>query len=370
MTFKHAKFEDSPVMRSLERLEKQKNPDSSDVFTKVASRQTDFSPTDSLVENILHLCAGLKQSGFDKHAQELEANFIRYKQAQTLYETSPEKGEDLVEFAHGKSHKLEDVDSDMAVFYTIVDKQLEAIKMIDKTPTGKLASSRDIINAVKIVFAQDANSQVAAYANSIIGKLKELRVIWENESGARKLFTSGFNWDTAIGNWNQLIKDPSPATLGVAVVNTNQIYNALSPEKSGTIILSVSESAWAEMKGLFSDIYFVFLPKIRELINKSTKKSDDSVIPESNVSQLSRIKNIKAKLNSWRAASNVASNKAALAYIKQQSDELDRIAARYAPIIQDADLSEEDKKSAILRLKAEIDKEMVDVMAFQKTWKL
>jgi hypothetical protein len=156
MTFKHVKFEDSVVMRSLEKLAQQKGLVKPEEITKTASSKVDLSPSTVLMENVLHLCAGLRQSGFSKYADELEEKFVSFKQAQTLYEAHSEKGEDLVDRAHPKgSHKLEDVEGgELAVFETIVDQHLKALDMIEKTPTGKLASSRDVLNAVKIVLAQ------------------------------------------------------------------------------------------------------------------------------------------------------------------------------------------------------------------------
>ena len=157
MTFKHVKFEDSVVMRSLEKLAKEKGLVKPEKITKTAAVKTDLTATANLMQNILNLCAGLRQSGFTKHANELEEKFMVYKQAQTLYETTKETGEDLVESAHSKgSHKLEDVDSDEAVFETIVDQHMKHLKMIEKAPTGKLASARNVIDAVKVVLGEEA----------------------------------------------------------------------------------------------------------------------------------------------------------------------------------------------------------------------
>lgn len=161
MTFKHVKFEDSVVMRSLEKLAKEKGLVKEESITKTASKTVTAS--DNLTENVLTLCAGLRERGFQKQANELETKFMTLKQAQTLYETSSEKGEDLVDAAHPKgSHKLEGVDGDEAVFETILDQHLKNIKMIDKKPTGKLASSKDILGAVKKVLGEGPPAAPAA----------------------------------------------------------------------------------------------------------------------------------------------------------------------------------------------------------------
>lgn len=159
MTFKHVKFEDSVVMRSLERLAKEQGLVKSEPISKTASKK--IAPSVNLTENVLTLCDGLRARGLNKQASELESKFLALKQAQTLYETSSEKGEDLVDAAHPKgSHKLEDVDADEAVFETILDQHLKSLKMIEKTPNGKLASSRDVLRAVKIVLGQDAKQKL------------------------------------------------------------------------------------------------------------------------------------------------------------------------------------------------------------------
>lgn len=166
MTFKHVKFEDSPIMRSLERVAQEKGLVKPSTLTKTAAKTVDLTPTNSLLDNIIKLCDGLRDRGFQKQADELENNLVNYKKAQTMYETSPEKGEDLVQAAHPKgSHKLEGIDADEAVFEDILDQHVKSLEMINKKPTGKL-SSAGAIEAVKKVLANDQkkNFKVVAQA--------------------------------------------------------------------------------------------------------------------------------------------------------------------------------------------------------------
>ena len=102
MTYKHIDFGSSEVMRSLEKVAQQKGLIKNSPITKSASKKTNLFPTTSLLDNVVKLCDGLRDSGFAKQAQELENNFLNYRRAQTLYETSPEKGEDVIQFAHPK----------------------------------------------------------------------------------------------------------------------------------------------------------------------------------------------------------------------------------------------------------------------------
>lgn len=157
MTFKHTKFEDSVTMRSLEKIAKEKGMFKDEPLNKTASitKKANLNPSTNFMKNILNLCAGLRESGFNKYAEELETKFVSYKQAQTLYEISDEEGKDLIDAAHPDgSAKLEDVDGD-AVVETILDQHMKDLEVVNKKPTGKLANAFNIINAVKIVLAQD-----------------------------------------------------------------------------------------------------------------------------------------------------------------------------------------------------------------------
>ena len=160
MTFKHVKFEDSPIMRSLEKVAQEKGLIKAQPLTKTAAvKKANLTPTTNLTDNVLKLCAGLREQGFEKQAKDLEYNLIAFKQAQTLYEAFPEKGEDLVERAHPEgSHKLEDVDSDEAVFEDILDQMAKSLKVVEKKPTGKLSSAQGI-NAVRTVLGQTAEKK-------------------------------------------------------------------------------------------------------------------------------------------------------------------------------------------------------------------
>lgn len=163
MTFKHAKFEDSVIMRSLEKVAREKGMIKDDPIQKTASTQIDLKPSDSLMQNILTLCAGLRAQGFDKHANELEVNFLAYKQAtNALYETDPKAGEKQIRDAHPKgSPKLEGVEGgDLAVVETVIDEHLKLLDIVNKKPTGKLASSSDVLSAVKMALAQGAELAV------------------------------------------------------------------------------------------------------------------------------------------------------------------------------------------------------------------
>ena len=164
MTFKHVQFEDSAIMRSLEKVAQEKGLIKPEPLTKTAAaKKTDLTPTTSLLDNVLKLCSGLRERGFEKQANDLEGHLVNYKVAQTLYETSPEKGEDVIHAAHPKgSHKLEglDAENDGAVVEDILDQMTKTIQMIEKKPTGKLSNTK-AISAVKLVLGAPPSPPVA-----------------------------------------------------------------------------------------------------------------------------------------------------------------------------------------------------------------
>lgn len=185
MTFKHTKF-DSPTLRALEKVAVEKGLVKPEPLEKKAAvtKKADYKPTANLMENIFKLCAGLRDSGLKKEADEIEMNYLNLKRAQTLYETSKETGDDLIHDAHPKgSHKLEGVSGDEATVEDILDQHLKMVEMVNKKPTGKLASSRSILDAVKVVLAQETapdeteeelSRQLNAQATKIIPMVNSL----------------------------------------------------------------------------------------------------------------------------------------------------------------------------------------------------
>jgi hypothetical protein len=157
MTFKHVKFEDSPTMRALEKVAKEKGLVKPEPIQKQASapKKLDLTASTDLMENIFKLCTGLRAQGFVKEAAELEVDYLNYKRAQTLYQAHKETGEDLLQMAHPDgSHKLEDVEGDEAVFEDLLDRHVKSLQMVNKKPTGKLTNANALIKEVKKVLGQ------------------------------------------------------------------------------------------------------------------------------------------------------------------------------------------------------------------------
>lgn len=169
MTFKSIDFFESPVMRSLEKIAVKNGLVKNDPLDKYAKaeKKFDLTPSKNLDENILKFCAALRKEGYDKLALEVEQNFVLYKQAESEYSK-------ILNEAHPDgSHDLEGVLGDNEI-EDLLAQHSKILNVVNKKPTGKTASSKDLINAVKIVLAED---QVLEYnmeeQKTILNKLKE-----------------------------------------------------------------------------------------------------------------------------------------------------------------------------------------------------
>ncbi len=257
MSLKHLKFEDSFTMRSLEKLAISKGMIKPDAVVKNASQSQlgqDLEPTKDLVQNILKLCDGLRASGFEKQADALEFKFVQFKkEANELYNTSKEVGEDLVDAAHPKgSYKLEGVAGDATV-ETIIDQKKKIQDIVNKKPTGKLANNKDIIKAVKIVLAQVVDKPVTdedveRYARTdAVSKLRDIppelnkaMTVINNKMNTTTLKTS-FSKD--LSDINSLVGSVSAETITVTDVD-----NVISKLKS--MLRSLYLFNWRDVAGL------------------------------------------------------------------------------------------------------------------------
>lgn len=191
MTYKNIKFDDSAVMRSLEKIAIKKGLAIPEAIKKEASLKPvlNLKPSTDLSENIVKLCSGLRSSGFDKYAEEIEIKYLNLKQAETsLYNMMKEKGEDMIEAAHPDgSHMLKNMEGDVVV-ENLLDQSKKIRDVVNKTPKGKLANV-DVINMLKITLAQHQvdsvkNDMKSAYDNLLraihvakdIGNLSNFRL--------------------------------------------------------------------------------------------------------------------------------------------------------------------------------------------------
>jgi len=347
MTFKHLKFEDSPTMRSLERVAIEKGLISPQLIVKQASKKYDFSNSINLTENIVKLCDGLQLCGLDSKAEELSRNYLEYKKAQTLYETSKESGEDLVDSAHPQgSHKLEGVEGD-CVIETIIDQHLQHLKMIDKKPTGKLSNSKSIINSAKIILAQESDTPdtLESLDAKIKGNLQSaLRIINRIKALTDEELTIGLSIKSEYTN---VITDPKVDNIKEAKSAFNHAVWSIKPG----VVFGISEDTWAIVQGLVAQVngYYDSAMTLRQKYNSiragqvtkgeaaPTSQSAERVgVTTTDVYGLEiSIKNAIATLNGYKAAINtdntleVSDKNSALSWINNRLSLINNIKSTY-----------------------------------------
>ena len=250
MTFKHVKFEDSPTMRALEKVAREKGLVKPEPLTKKASltKKADLTPTANLMENVFKLCNGLRQQGMVKQASELETKYLQFKQAQTLYETSKETGEDVVEQAHPEgSHKLENVDSVEAVVEDILDKHDLIEEVAEKNPKGNLpegknVTSEDVIRAVRILFAQEAvdKQKLLDGARASLNKVvNEITTLNNKTSGELTISLEGY-----LGNISNRAKEATIDNIKAIQSLLSRLRYRLKPG----IMMGISEDLWSRVQ--------------------------------------------------------------------------------------------------------------------------
>jgi DNA-binding ferritin-like protein len=356
---KHTKHWDSELSRSLEKVALAKGLIKPDPIQKQASldKQTlDLSPSRDLMNNVFKLCQGLRAEGLIKEASEVETYYLNYKQAQTLYQAHTETGEDVVHSAHPKgSHHLVDVSGDEATVEDILDKHKKIVKMIEKTPTGKLSSASDILQAVKIALGGNPD------ADAILQEIKSiLATVKKNITQVLATAQPDISYPNFWLASEQLdiLTDPdgdaSMANVGVAFPLT------------GTKVATTSTDGLKKLKAFIASLQFRFKPGLVmgvtgdnwELIKdtlETTKSLVDTAIdkqaervqlikknqPGSTITPilnstssplaqaLAQIPSLKSQITAWKSNQRVATNPEALTWIDNELKDLDALMTTY-----------------------------------------
>ena len=255
MTFKHVKFQDSPIMRSLERVAQEKGLIKPELLQKQAAvvKKADFTPSSDLMENIFKLCEGMREQGLIKEASELETNYFNYKRAQTLYETTTEKGEDQIHAAHPEgSQQAEGVEGEEATFEDILDQHVKILQKVEKKPSGNLSSTAHILNEVKKALGEDTQDSLAATIKADLATvIKNVSRI--NTLSANELTFSIQNYEDAI---RDLMEDIKIDNLKKIKSWLGGLRHRLDP--SGFLhyttfgAIGLSEDTWKGIQGLLS----------------------------------------------------------------------------------------------------------------------
>jgi hypothetical protein len=335
MTFKHTKFEDSPTMRSLVKVATQKGLIKEEILVKTASvvKQADYTPSGNLIVNILKLCSGLRDLGLEDNANELESKFLNYKQAQSIYETSKETGDDVIDMAHPDgSHRVSDVEGD-AVVETILDRHIKMINVVNKKPTGKLASLSNnsaILNAVKMVVAQSATvpQLIASLQINAKGVLEAYNSVSsvtrtgtdlpeELVKEANSVNANNLNFDTLSSIYDKVQGIRSVLKPGVL----NSINNLLN--------VGITESIWIQIEGKLNGVQSAVY-KLQEYLKNPVKedvKVDNDFIKRVN-SDLKKLK-LWLTIVSGDASNSQESKDAALKWISGKMGAINSLKQAY-----------------------------------------
>lgn len=262
MTFKHGKFSDSPTLRSLERLAIQKGWYKDEPVVKTASPKLDLRVTNSLTNNIMVLCAGLRAKGFDEDAEEIEEKFIEYKKA------SKNELEDLVHEAHPKAAKVND-----ELVENIIEKHLTMLDVANKMATGKLSSSSDVLKAVKMVLGQASGDAIKEIKDNLSHAKNQMNVI--NKLCIDEGLDGGFtnlnaNFDSVINN-----------TTSASIKNLLNTIKASKSKAQGTwyeaaLNLYNPDPEFSKKINVLFDGVINLVSKSRDLILDSSFKAVDS----------------------------------------------------------------------------------------------
>lgn len=260
MTFKtDTKFDESPVLRSLERVAVGKGLVTPDPITKEASVGESYAPTDDLHEDMLRLVSGLRAKGFTKEADALEDNINTRKFAEThLYRAIDEDGDDLLDFAHPDGDvEIAPTTSGLGKVWTEQSAKKEILRIVNKQPTGKNASRGTNIKKVAQEADEDAiNSAIASHFDDIdvakgeaikgLGakgsswEFREDGVLSDSVAQATYLELSGVTSD-ALNGYKKLVK---LAYGGTQIGTANDIFNRLKAIGVG------SYNEWYTVTGL------------------------------------------------------------------------------------------------------------------------
>ena len=317
MSFKHNKFEDSEIMRSLEKVAVQKGLVKSEPAKEMRKEASNnLSATGNLTQDIVKLCSGLRASGFIAQANEIEKNFIMFKQAETLYQTSKETGKDLVDAAHPDgSHQLKDLKHKVL---TITDRHEVLLDKVNKKPTGKLATSSDIIKAVKMALGQQNFLQTYNESyNSIVDNFKELYSSYEGilnkakEMGVDVLNDDDYKADLIfkrvdrilgskirLPKSNQIISAiPSKAALQELRDKLKNAYDRIKPHGVFNA-RGVSAIDWEDLEPLFTNNIFALIGEIETSADaaRTALNSLQSMDPKKQLSEFAKKINSKLEI--------------------------------------------------------------------------
>lgn len=359
MTFKHTNFDDSATMRSLIKVAAEKGWVKQEPIQKTASVSEDLSPGDNLTENVIKLCSGLRNFGLDKFADELEIKFLTYKQANSLYGVHKEEGKDLIDAAHPQGgHKMENLPD--VVIGTILENRLKILNVINKKPTGKLASHLDIMKAVRVALGGDP-SKIVGRLNKVLTNVNTIFSLHEQENLMSRPLVQGKDTlreliNSAIQNANN--PDVLEGLLYQVKAGLDSFYSAFKP---GWAFGGSSKEIWTSMEPVFASTY-ASLAAAQKLLEEPDAPPPPAVVKKPLEDLMNQVNAVKNKVQSWKSIGPVIKQPVAVKWINTELSNLEDILNRYnaAPEDQHANL--------VSALSKELNAELKDINQFEKDW--
>jgi hypothetical protein len=217
---------------------------------------------------------------------------MEYKRASSLYQTSKETGEDVVDQAHPKgSHEISNVEGD-AVVETILDQHLKILTVVNKKPTGKLANNLDILKAVKKVLAQQLS------INDYLQKMKVSAKAVNQGFHSASVLTRPITFVTGelLDAVNSLTKDnvnfESLNNIYLLITNTRK---ELKPVAGG--LLGIEGDKWQFIESHLNEIQDGVY-KIQEML-KNPPKAQEPVVDPSIDSFNKQLDSLLSTLTAW-----------------------------------------------------------------------
>jgi len=308
----------------------------------------------SLTATILKLCNKLRAEGHNKYAESVENKFVNYKTAGVhLYQAHKETGEDLVDQAHpdGDNKIVSDVSDNNGDVETIVSKHKKIVDIVNKQPTGKLAS---YVEQCKIALGQSITMpktidtmNIRELINSANEDIQKIYNMIVKSGGISSIRLSDIrDRMSLISNLvNTPIKDMSADEINKAVSGVSAISQWLHPNLLHNYLPDLinkgvsTDELWDKISGILNGATSKLKSAISKLVDEQYKdepKDNVSVkqnpqadsITENFQSMMALITQLESQVNNGKSTNKAAQ----LAWLDQMNQAVGDKMAQYSSI--------------------------------------
>jgi hypothetical protein len=357
------------------------------VETKTSSSQ--------LTANILNMCNSLRSEGFETYADALESKLVLFKIADThLYRAHNEDGEDVINFAHPDGdHTVEDATDHNGDVETQLSQHKKIVDILHKQPTGKLASTKNILSMVKVALniKNADNEAIRSTLNESLQKVtaayeltkKTSDIGWFGKGRFENILTDIREKQRNISAENlfAIKKDIAYATSYIAAANHNIGQRYIDGLKDAFLNwedVSPIDNSWERMGRVYlGSIKFVdelSVNQVLDLLNDASNLIDEakqqlgvqsiSEVPLSSplASLRAQVNALIQKINKWRLNANIKADASLMTWINNESVALNTILKKYSSV------APADTQQQSLNMQKEIAAEAADIDAFESKY--